>query len=94
MNGLEAISCLLERQDNLEKYGSSGGFSIKKQREMYEAIEKGLKVLEIIDKKNVNIGLLKICDNLGSYHYRMDERRTECKPLTQDEFDLLKEVLE
>lgn len=54
---------------------------------------KKLKALEIIDKKNVNVALLKTSDSVGSYHYKMDERRTPVRGLTQDEFDLLKEVL-
>lgn len=59
----------------------------------FDGIEKELKALEIIDKKNVNVGCLKRSESAGSYNYKMDESRDKCKSLTQDEFDLLKEVM-
>ena len=40
---LEALNYFLEKQDNLEKYGSSGSFNIKEQRQKLSIIEKDLK---------------------------------------------------
>lgn len=65
----------------------------KDAEEQIGALMKEHKALEIIKAKNVNIGLLRHCGSLASYHYRMDERRDECKPLTQEEFDFLVEEL-
>lgn len=56
----------------------------------YANIEKAIKALEIIKNKKVNIDILKQVDNVELYnkciHY-LDRQ------LTQEEFDLLKEVL-
>ena len=50
MNGLEALDYLLDEQDKLEKYGTSGTISVSKQRECLNAIEKELKALDILTK--------------------------------------------
>lgn len=54
---------------------------------------KKLRAFEMIKEMNVNVALLKVSKSVGSYHYKMDERRTPVKPLTQDAFDFLKEML-
>ncbi len=91
--GLEALAYLMERQDNLEKYGSSGKFSISKLRLCLETIEKELKALEIIKKKQVDIHNLLESKTYEQYNglalwlgYKGN--------LTKEEFELLKEVLE
>lgn len=83
--GLEALRLL----DHI--YGRSNELSI----EEYEIIKKELKALEIIKKKDVDVGLLRE-ETLESYNDIMRERYdyTEIDyTLTQEEFDLLKEVL-
>ena len=62
-------------------------------KEDYKTIEKELKALEIIKKKNVNIKDLKNANGLADYNmwylrYNYDYY------LTQEEYDFLKEVLE
>lgn len=52
-------------------------------------VAKRLKALEIIKEKDVDIVALKISINLKQYNCKEDGR---C-PLTQEEYDLLKEVL-
>lgn len=54
-------------------------------------IEKELKALEIIKKKNVDIELLNGCDNV--YKYNVYFPFLIIYQLTQEEFELLKEVL-
>lgn len=60
--------------------------------EEYEAVEKSLKALEIIKEKQVNVGALSVFDTLEQYNHfcKMFENLIE---LTQQEYDLLKEVL-
>lgn len=53
----------------------------------FELIEKELKALEIIKNKKVNVGWFVKKTNLNAYN-------SNCyKQLTQEEYDLLKEVL-
>ena len=56
-----------------------------------EEIEKSLKALEIIKKKKVNVELLHICISLEEYN--MEILPYGNMPLTQEEYDLLKEIL-
>jgi len=51
-----------------------------------------LKALEIIKEKQVNVGAFYVFDNLEQYNGYC-EMVGGCKKLTQEEFDLLKEVL-
>ena len=55
-----------------------------------EQVEKSLKALEIIIKKKVNILLLELAENVNEYN----ERIVPNGRLTEEEFDLLKEMLE
>lgn len=58
----------------------------------YDIIEKELKALEIIKNKRVDVYDLMgeaCCDNVNSFNYGLLEEFC----LTQQEFDLLKEVL-
>ena len=56
----------------------------------YKIIEKELKALEIIIKKNVDTTFLKGCLTLSEYNGSV----ISLNDLLQDEYDLLKEVLE
>ena len=65
--------------------------------EEFEIIEKELKALEIIKTKNVDIDYIKTCfyDKKGGFkEYNAYVGHDEDKELTQEEYDLLKEVLE
>lgn len=55
-----------------------------------DAIEKGLKALEIIKEKKVDVRILLLVDSLYKYNNFDSTKRIE---LTQEEYDLLKEVL-
>lgn len=56
----------------------------------YKAIEKELRAFEIIKEKKVDIRILLLVDGLYKYNNFDSIKRME---LTQEEFDLLKEVL-
>jgi len=79
---LDIIETALKRLESVDRVG-----------EMFCCdVDKKLKALEIIKEKGVNIYLLNETDNVEEYneliksHYGM-------KQLTQEEYDLLKEVL-
>ena len=55
----------------------------------YETIQKELKALEIIKKKNVEVKWLKIAATLEGYN--MDKDNSD--KLTREEYDLINEVL-
>ena len=59
-----------------------------KQNQDYKIIEKSLKALEIIKNKQVNVFLLHSVD-LETYNDMIADNRN----LTQEEYELLKEVL-
>ena len=84
--GLEALNYLLEKQDNLEKYGASGSISVLKQRKCLNIIEKELKALEIIKKYPFVVNL----DFRLNYNEQVDLVKEH---IDQEEYDLLKEVL-
>ena len=65
--------------------------------EEFEIIEKELKVLEIIKTKNVDIDYIKTCfyDKKGGFKdYNAWVGHDDDEDLSQEEYDLLKEVLE
>ena len=59
-----------------------------------QAIEKSLKALEIFKEKCIDIDLLKPSKNWLDYYTRFKHRTGKNTELTDEEFDLLKEVLE
>lgn len=68
-------------------------FLIKEKRYFKEYInetEKSLKALEIIKEKSVDVQLLKNSKNVNEYNWYV---HTKDRALTQEEYDLLKEVL-
>lgn len=84
-NGFELIETALKDYENLQL----------KHRSMQDAVLddfKKLKALEIIKEKSVDVFQLQIAiklTNLNEYN----ERHTKCLQLTQEEYDLLREVL-
>ena len=84
MTGLEALNILARNVEYLKIdtfYECKGA---------YQFLEKSLKALEIIKEKNVNIYQIKYMETLDDYNsVRGEEDR-----LTEEEFNLLKEVLE
>ena len=56
----------------------------------FELIEKELKALEIIKNKRVDVSLLHTTKNYQEYNFCVFQKE---RALTQDEYDLLKEVL-
>jgi len=80
MTGLEALKIVERDCEDLEQvpYGE------------FALIEKSLKALEIIKEKTVDIWLIQNKKTLKQYNSMVDESRK----LTEEEFNLLKEVLE
>ena len=61
-----------------------------------DIIEQELKALEIIKEKRVDFGILPYCLDLETYNNAIvvnGNEWTDYKPLTQEEYELLKEVL-
>ena len=81
MTGLEA----LERIENEYSIGEAVFY-----KEDFNQVRKELKALEIIKEKTVDIWLIQNKKTLKQYNSMVDESRQ----LTQEEFNLLKEVLE
>lgn len=70
----------------IDELQNTDGYFLDK--EDYNVVEKGIKALKIIKEKWVNIETIKTSKCLEDYN------TTLCfHDLTQDEFDLLKEVL-
>lgn len=57
---------------------------------VYEVLKKHLEALKIIKKKSVDVQLLKDSKNLNDYNWCV---HTKDRALTEEERDLLKEVL-
>ena len=76
--GLEALECIKMAYED---------------REYMPIIEKELKALEIIKNKNVDIAILKNTENVEQYNNTILLFFKCSKELTQEEYDLLKEVL-
>lgn len=57
--------------------------------QQYQIIEKSLKALEIIKEKEINVFIFLHSGDLETYNDMVEDNRK----LTQDEYDLLKEVL-
>ena len=59
----------------------------------FDAIEKGLKAISIINKKEIDVHLLKRSENWLDYYTRFKHRTGKNTELIEEEYDLLKEVL-
>ena len=81
--GLEALNHIKECAEQLNIKGIPTLF----QKECYNNIEKELKALEIIMSKRVNVCWFLRHKYLHQYNWNCAEE------LTQEEYDLLKEVL-
>lgn len=90
MNGLEALKKLPKWLDDEHRDSEEEYF---KASEEYKAIEKELKAFEIIKEKRVNVYAIEVCCSATDYNDEIDEYDDVTKPLTQDEFNLLKEVM-
>ena len=64
----------------------------KETKNAFEVIEKSLKALEIL-KKNFEFGLFET-DKYKVYIYSSDDDYSVVKRISEEEFNLLKEVLE
>lgn len=84
MTGLEALNKI----DNEVLYGI---YAQEHYSNEIETIRKSLKALEIIKEKTVSIFQLSCCKNVNEYN---DLRFKFSEKLTQEEFNLLRSVLE
>ena len=72
---------------------------LKRDLQMFEDMKKRIQALEIIKEKNVDVCILKDSDNVDEYNQtslyatKYSNHYSFCKPLSQEEYDLLKEVL-
>lgn len=74
-------------------FGYKGKQIVAMPLEEYDEFMKQEKALEIIKEKNVNVKLLKLSTNLLDYYTRVKIKTGENTELTEEEYDLLKEVL-
>lgn len=98
MTGQEALNkfvnnfaeyCVISQHQHLNATNMQTAVEYLARSEECKTIEKSLKALEIIKGKTVDIWLIQN-KNLKQYNSMIDESRQ----LTQEEFELLKEVLE
>lgn len=89
MNGLDQlyklISILIKTDINEIKVGEI--------RPLTNDIEKELKVLKIVINKKIDFVLIDISYSAEDYNGFCKQEDCEREPITNDEFDLLKEVL-
>lgn len=87
-----AMSKGLEALEELRKQSETHGWLEQQfEKEWLNVIEKELKALKIIKEKNVDIRGIKLGVTVGVYN-ALWAKKDEWH-LTQEEFDLLKEVL-
>ena len=85
----------IDNKDDPELYDNGEGYdpidtdckSMNEAIDCLETIEAALKALEIIKEKEVNVRFLISCKNLKEYNDVISDH------LTQEEYDLLREVL-
>ena len=66
---------------------------ISDYQDLGNSVYKQVKALEIIRNKKVDVWSLGICYSLKNYHYVISAKHYPELKLTQEEYDLLKEVL-
>ena len=86
---LEIIETALKRLESIEdtRFIILGGRCSGKSQKVHALLK--LKALEIIKEKEVNIHIFRHCSDLAAYNDMAEENQK----LTQQEYDLLKEVL-
>ena len=92
--GLEALESLRQECNAtyFDEKGKQWWTTDKKSDYRCNIIETALKALEIIKKKNFDLYYLQDSKDLEMYNDTCDHYRNLCY-LTQEEYDLLKEVL-
>lgn len=94
--GQEALNRICEEFPS-EELSIYHGYTTKELREDLIAIEKELKALEIVKEKKVSIRLFNACSCVEQYNDETLNLRGLAyglPKLTQQEFELLKEMLE
>ena len=89
---MHALNRLLEMQNDLERYGTSGQFSISEQRKILNAIEKALKALGII-KQYIHI-YRTASNDCGDVRIWFTKDGKHYVDIPQEEYDLLNETFE
>ena len=90
---IEEIKLKKRTMNGLEAFKFISGFTNFQNgwyKDKLDAIEKELKALEIINVKTVNVMYFKGSASLEEYN----SHHATWHKLTQDEFDLLKEILQ
>lgn len=85
--GLKALDLIFDDLRQFEEHFLNG--LAREDKERYKTIEKELKALEIIKEKRVDCKSLIECGDADEYNNLWFDI-----PLDQEEFNLLKEVLE
>ena len=88
---VDDVYCLVNTKDN--KFDVIDTYKIKSNRIIDNGTQNKLKALEIIKKKDVHIFWLKESETLEEYNKELLKRSMVDRLLTQEEYDLLKEVL-
>ena len=89
--GLEALEIIKNIDVEYKNYHKNAVAIFKENSdydEVFDFIEKELKALDIIKKKQVNLRLIRFDISLEDFNFMEDYAE-----LNQEEFDLLKEVL-
>lgn len=84
---LEALKNIEKEIEDFEGFDENTYYQMDRTR--FQIIENKLKALEIIKEKNVNVPKLRNSSNLEEYNRCF----VDAYILTQEEYDLLKEIL-
>lgn len=88
---VDDVYCLVNTKDN--KFDVIDTYEVKNDGIIDNGTQNKLKALEIIKKKDVHIFWLKESETLEEYNKELLKRSMVDRLLTQEEYDLLKEVL-
>ena len=87
------IKSALERKEKLEEEHKQDKRTIDKQKAIIHSLERYAKAWDICEKKKVCFDVFDMSYNWKEYIV-LTRDRTDCKCLTETEFNLLKEMLE
>lgn len=89
------ITTIIRNEKDEEKKRKFEKLTFELMFEDKAVIEKGLKALDIIKEKSVDVGFLQYCSTVETYNnYIIEHAWTrQTKKLTKEEFGLLKEAL-